>query len=102
MVAHDAKSSGCKGATTRTFSPAETVWTPCHTTRSPGAMPLETVTVRSPYRDTSTRRNSSDPSAFTIQTAGSLPAWKSAVEGSVNAWLDVPDVADAGVCANAT
>jgi hypothetical protein len=40
----------------------------------PGAMPLETVTVRSPYRDTSTRRNSSEPSAFTIQTAGSLPA----------------------------
>ena len=46
--AHDAKSSGCKGATTRTFSPADTVCTPCHTTRSPAFRPRVTVTVRSP------------------------------------------------------
>src|SRR5260370_36714208 len=68
-------------------------------------MPWETVTVRSPYRDTSTRRNSSDPSALTIQTAGSLSAWKSAVAGSVNACVDAsdgPDAFDAGACANAT
>ena len=64
LRAHDAKSSGCKGATTRTFSPADTVWTPCHTTRSPAFRPRVTVTVRSPYRATSTRRSSSELSDF--------------------------------------
>ncbi|MNI35852.1 hypothetical protein D3C73_898890 [compost metagenome] len=44
--AHDAKSSGCKGATGRTFSPAVTVCTPCQTTRSPACTPLDSVTVR--------------------------------------------------------
>ncbi|KAG1250390.1 hypothetical protein G6F68_012828 [Rhizopus microsporus] len=44
--AHDAKSSGCSGGTVRTFSPADTVCTPCQTRRSPAFTPPASVTVR--------------------------------------------------------